>query len=280
MVNALVHYQNLPASGLSSYLAWVAEQPVLSHDDEIELANRMLHNQDVDAVKQLILSNLRHVVYIARQYKGYGLPVSDLIQEGNVGLIKAVKRFDPAQGVRLVTYAIYWIKSEIHEFVLRNWSIVKVATTKVQRMLFFKLRSLLNFDTAISDKDAKAIADSLGVTKQDIIDMQKRLQYDHSIDYSPDDSHAIDLSDRIPALTSNETEAIEANADAQTIHNSLFEALSQLPDRLAEVIRLRFLNDEKTTLQVIAKKLGVSIERVRQLETQAIQFLRQKMPAE
>lgn len=285
MTNSISHVNHLPAGGLSAYLSWVSQLPVLSQQEEHDLAEAMIDEQDVDAVKKLIMANLRHVVYIAQQYQGYGLGLSDLIQEGNVGLIKAVKKFKPAAGVRLVTYAVYWIKSEINEFVLKNWKIVKIATTKVQRMLFFKLRSRLSFDTAVSDKEAQDIALSLGVSKDDVIDMQKRLQYDHSIDFSPADVSSSTaggtLVEKLPALTTQDSNSDADDViDAQYLHAQLHQAIGQLPERLSKVIEMRFLSEKKVTLQEIAKQLGVSIERVRQLEKQALAVLKKHMPLE
>jgi RNA polymerase sigma-32 factor len=272
MTHSIAPMQFLPSGGLNAYLAWVHQLPILSHDQETELANRMIEQQDRDAVKQLILANLRHVAYIAQQYKGYGLSLSDLIQEGNIGLIKAVKRFNPKEGVRLVTYAAYWIKSEVHEYVLRNWKIVRVATTKVQRMLFFKLRSKLSFDTAVSEKEAGDIAQTLGVQPSDIIDMQKRLQYDHSLDVPVDDdeNHWTDHQLSSPTLIQGAPDAVSSDLDAIKVNENLYAAIKALPERLCHIIQARYLMEEKMTLQALSDHLGVSVERVRQLEKQAL----------
>ncbi len=271
MSYSMTQMQFLPSGGLSAYLAWVHRLPVLTHEQETELAMRMIEDQDRDAVKQLILSNLRHVAYIAQQYKGYGLCLSDLIQEGNIGLIKAVKRFNPKEGVRLVTYAAYWIKSELHEYVLRNWKIVRVATTKVQRMLFFKLRSKLSFDTAVSEQEAKDIAKTLGVQTSDIIDMQKRLQYDHSLDVSLDDEHYwTDHQLSALALVETSGDTLDDQLSVTKVNQDLQEAMKSLPDRLYHIIQARYLTEDKMTLQALADQLGISVERVRQLEKQAL----------
>ena len=280
MTYSISQVNHLPVGGLSAYLSWVSQLPVLSQQEEQDTAEAMVEQQDMEAVKKLIMANLRHVVYIAQQYQGYGLGLSDLIQEGNVGLIKAVKKFKPTAGVRLVTYAVYWIKSEINEFVLKNWKIVKIATTKVQRMLFFKLRSRLSFDTAVSEQEAHDIALSLGVSKDDVIDMQKRLQYDHSLDFTPTDAEvdAPSMMEKLPALATDQ-EAVGADViDAQYMQTKLHQAINKLPERLAKIIDLRFLSEQKATLQEIAKQLGVSIERVRQLEKQALDMLKKQMP--
>ena len=284
MTNSISHVNHLPAGGLSAYLSWVSQLPVLSQQEEHDLAEAMMNEQDVDAVKKLIWP-ICDMSFICSTISGYGLGLSDLIQEGNVGLIKAVKKFKPTAGVRLVTYAVYWIKSEINEFVLKNWKIVKIATTKVQRMLFFKLRSRLSFDTAVSDKEAQDIALSLGVSKDDVIDMQKRLQYDHSIDFSPADGSSSTASgtlvEKLPALTTQDSNTDADNViDAQYLHAQLHQAIGQLPERLSKVIEMRFLSEKKVTLQEIAKQLGVSIERVRLLEQQALAVLKKHMPLE
>lgn len=265
---------NLPIGSIDAYIAWVNQIAPLSHEEEKHLLTQMRDFKDVDAVKALILSHLRHVVYIAKQYTGYGLGMADLIQEGNVGLIKAIKRFDPQAGVRLVTYAMYWIKAEMHEFILRNWRIVRVVTTKVQRKLFFKLRSALDFKTAVSEKEATYLANNLGVEVSDIIDMQERLQYDHALDYkSDDDEQSSSMLDRL-SLT-------DAGSGDQEEQEEVLRALSSkidtLPARLAQIIRSRFLSESKQTLQDLAKQLNVSTERVRQLEKQALDMLKESL---
>ena len=282
MTYSMAPMQHLPSGGLNAYLAWVYQLPILSHEQETELAHRMVEQHDRDAVKQLILANLRHVAYIAQQYKGYGLSLADLIQEGNIGLIKAVKRFNPKEGVRLVTYAAYWIKSEVHEYVLRNWKIVRVATTKVQRMLFFKLRSRLSFDTAVSEQEASDIAKTLGVQPSDVIDMQKRLQYDHSLDVSVDDDeyHWTEHQLTAPALSQGVSDAMHSDLDTIKVHDNLHTVIKSLPDRLRDIIQARYLMEEKVTLQRLADQWGVSIERVRQLEKQALVQMKKVMDDE
>jgi len=271
----------LPIDSLEAYLAQVNRIPMLTQAEEYQLATRLQHYQDLDAAKQLVLSHLRFVARIAKGYAGYGLPIGDLIQEGNIGLMKAVKRFDPKIGVRLVTFAVHWIKSEMHEFILRNWRIVKIATTKAQRKLFFNLRTMKKRLGWFTDEEINAVAKDLKVKPETVREMEMRLNTsdtpydshdDSDDDYSPT-SPALYLSDQ----RYNPEQELE-NADWSTQSNhSLLQALEQLDTRSQEILNARWLNEEKSTLQDLADKYQVSAERIRQLEKIAMQKLKVAM---
>lgn len=266
----------LPIGSLEAYIAQVNRIPMLSQEEELELATRLKQNNDIKAAKRLILAHLRYVVKVSKSYLGYGLPLADLIQEGNIGLMKAVKRFNPALGVRLVTFAMHWIKSALHDFVLRNWRIVKIATTKAQRKLFFNLRGLKKHLGLLSPQEINEVAKDLGVKPEAVREMEMRLyQSDASFDGHADDEDesfapASYLSDpnASPALQ------LEAENWSSASNGSLYHALQQLDQRSQEILQARWLNEDKATLQDLAAKYQISAERVRQLEQNAMQKLR------
>ena len=249
----------------------------MSAEEEHELAEKLSQEGDLNAAKKLILSHLRLVVSIAREYEGYGLNQADLIQEGNIGLMKAVKRFDPSRGVRLVSFAIHWIKAEIHEFVLRNWRLVRVATTKPQRKLFFNLRRMRKDTKVLSKAEAQNIADDLGVKLKDVYEMEKRMSgrdvallrdndKDEEESYAPIDW----LTD-----TDNEPQLLLEKKDEESLHSEgLHKALAELDDRSRDIIQSRWLTDKTATLQNLAARYGVSPERIRQIEAKAIEKIR------
>ena len=269
-----------PGQNLETYLRTVQALPQLSAQDEISLAEKLHYHQDLQAARQLVLSSLRYVVPIARSYKGYGLPLSDLIQEGNIGLMKAVKRFNPAEKVRLMTFAVHWVRAEINEYVIRNWRIVKTATTKAQRKLFFKLRSTKKTLEWFGDKDADAVAKELGVTRKDVLEMESRLYgQDMSVDLPADDEEN-GQRNNTPLLVSREldpeTQLVnESQADYDL--NQMQQALKSLDERSRDILQLRWLTESKTGLKELSEKYGVSMERIRQIEQQAIQKLRANM---
>ncbi|MBS37331.1 MAG: RNA polymerase sigma factor RpoH [Thiotrichales bacterium] len=274
MSNALDVRMHLPVGSLEAYRHAVESIPILSRDEEQALAQQLQRNNDLEAARRLVMAHLRFVVRIARGYNGYGLQQGDLIQEGNVGLMKAVKRFDPDVGVRLVSFAVHWIRAEIHEFILKNWRIVKVATTKAQRKLFFNLRSAKKRLGWLSKDEVDAVANDLGVSSADVLEMEKRLNaYDASFDLGSD---ADDDGDRVaPAsyLPDNRFDPAANNEDADwDDYNArrLSHGLSLLDDRSRDIIQRRWLDEEKTTLHTLADEYGVSAERIRQLEKNAL----------
>ncbi len=264
--------------GMAAYLRFVHAQPVLSVEEERRLARRLRDEDDVDAAKQLVLSHLRFVVRVARAYRGYGLPEADLIQEGNIGLMKAVKRFDPEQGVRLVSFAVHWIKAEMHEFILRNWRIVKVATTKAQRKLFFNLRSARQSSGWLGQEESAAIAEDLGVSQEAVLEMEGRMaRQDYSLQYESDDEegHGRTLELEDPGESSVEA-LIDRDWDQQR-QRGLRAALQSLSERDRYIIQNRWLSDDPKTLQALGEELGVSAERVRQLEKSGMEKLRSRL---
>ncbi|HEX4869209.1 MAG TPA: RNA polymerase sigma factor RpoH [Moraxellaceae bacterium] len=268
----------VPGVNLGSYVATVNSIPVLSADEERELAERLYYQEDVDAARQLVLAHLRFVVHIAKSYAGYGLPQADLIQEGNVGLMKAVKRFDPTMGVRLVSFAVHWIKAEIHEYVIRNWRIVKVATTKAQRKLFFNLRSKKKGSGRLTVAEAERIADDLKVTPDQVFEMEGRLYtYDASFDASPDEDE--DRAGQAPVyyLEDNRYDPAvqleEADWEADSTER-LQAAMERLDARSKDILTRRWLAEDKATLHELAAEYGVSAERIRQLEKNAMEKIR------
>lgn len=272
----------LPINNLDAYIGYVNQIPLLSQAEEYELANQLQKNNDLNAAKQLVLSQARYVVKIAKGYLGYGLPLGDLIQEGNIGLMKAVKRFDPSVGVRLVTFAVHWIKSEIHEFVLRNWRIVKVATTKAQRKLFFNLRGAKKSLNWFTPAEINDVAKDLNVKPEAVREMEMRL---HSSDTSFD-SHAHDEEEDSRALipanyladpSYNPASELESANWLEQSEHHLHEAMDQLDERSQDILHARWLNEEKATLQELAEKYQVSAERIRQLEKTAMQKLKQAL---
>ena len=270
--------QLVPGASIGAYVQTVSSIPVLSVEQERELAEDLHRNNNLEAARRLVMSHLRFVVHIARSYSGYGLNEADLIQEGNVGLMKAVKRFDPQRGVRLVSFAVHWIKAEIHAFILRNWRIVKVATTKAQRKLFFNLRGQKKQLGWLSQKEAEAVAEDLGVDVREVQSMEGRLSardltYDTPVDADDDEawqSPANYLEDKSqdPALIVENTEWSDNGKQA------LHLALRDLDERSQDILTSRWLSEEKLTLHELAEKYGVSAERVRQLEQNAMKKLR------
>jgi len=262
-----------PGADLDAYIQSVGTISVLSVEEENALAERLFFDGDVEAARQLVLSNLRFVIHIAKTYQGYGLPFSDIIQEGNVGLMKAVKRFDPTKGVRLVSYAVHWIKAEIHEFVIKNWRIVKIATTKPQRKLFFNLRSMKKDSSLLSVSEAEAIAKDLGVSLKDVQEMEGRLgNYDTAFDAPVGDTEETSYSPALylEAQGSNPEDVVAYERDGDNSNELLANALEQLDDRSQDILKSRWLSDEKPTLHDLAAKYNVSAERIRQIETSAM----------
>jgi len=267
-----------PVGSLDAYIDRVARVPVLSREDEHALALRYHNEQDLDAARELVLSHLRFVVHIARGYSGYGLPVGDLIQEGNVGLMKAVKRFDPNVGVRLVSFAVHWIRAEIHEYVLRNWRLVKIATTKSQRKLFFNLRKFKKNLGWLTESETRAIASDLGVTTAEVTDMEQRLSSrDMSFDPAPDaddEEGSYSPSSYLSHPEADPSVAVEREQWDDDTSDRLAHALETLDDRSQHILRSRWMTEEKATLHELADRYGVSAERIRQIEANAIKKLR------
>jgi len=272
----------MPAGSLETYIQTVNRFPILSAEEERSLARRLRDSNDLEAARQLVVSHLRLVVAVARGYLGYGLPHADLIQEGNIGLMKAVKRFDPERGVRLASFAIHWIKAEIHEYILRNWRMVKIATTKAQRKLFFNLRSMKATPAALTPREIAQVAETLNVKQSDVIEMEQRLQGgDISLDPAPEDgedavSPIAYLADHAegPAETyeRGRTEALKAEG--------LAAALEGLDERSRRIIEARWLGESQArTLHDLAEEFGVSAERIRQIEVKAMQKMRKHLAA-
>ena len=278
MSKALELQWNFPVHSIEAYSQAVNRIPVLSVEEERSLAKRLVEDNDLEAARRLILSHLRFVAHVARGYSGYGLPHADLIQEGNIGLMKAVKRFDASKGVRLVSYAVHWIRAEIHEYILRNWRIVKVATTKAQRKLFFNLRGSKKRLGWFSNDEVEAVAKDLGVSTKEVLEMESRLSgKDMGFDgYSDgdDDSDFLAPSTYLHDSSNEPAQALEA-ADWEE-HNvkQLHQAMAGLDDRSRDILAARWLGEEKTTLQDLADKYGVSAERIRQLEKNAMNKLK------
>lgn len=271
-----------PGVNLGAYISTVNQIPILTPDQERALADRYYHDGDVEAARMLVMSHLRFVIHIARSYSGYGLPQGDLIQEGNVGLMKAVKRFDPTMGVRLVSFAVHWIKAEIHEFVIRNWRIVKVATTKAQRKLFFNLRSLKKSSRKLTLDEAQAIALDLNVTAEQVLEMEGRLTaYDASFEAQADDDDDGRVAPVLYLEDNRHDPAREIeDADWEASNNrALHAAIGQLDDRSRVILQRRWLDDEKATLHELAAEYNVSAERIRQLEKNAMDKIRTAMSA-
>ena len=273
-----------PIGSFDAYVDAVSRIPVLSREDEHELATRYRRDDDLDAARQLVLSHLRFVVHIARGYHGYGLPLGDLVQEGNVGLMKAVKRFDPAVGVRLVSFAVHWIRAEIHEYVLRNWRLVKIATTKAQRKLFFNLRKYKRSLGWLSAEETQAVARDLGVSPAEVTEMERRLaSRDLSYDPAPDadeEEESYSPSAYLPAPDADPAIAVERAEWDDDVTDKVAHAMSQLDARSQAVLRARWMTDQKATLHELADQYGVSAERIRQIEANAIKKLRKLVVAE
>ena len=267
-----------PLGSFDAYLERVSHIPMLSRDDEQGLALRFRRDGDLEAARSLVLSHLRFVVHIARGYSGYGLPIGDLVQEGNVGLMKAVKRFDPSLGVRLVSFAVHWIRAEIHEYVLRNWRLVKVATTKAQRKLFFNLRRLKKNLSWLSAEETAAVARDLGVTTAEVTEMEQRLSA-RDLSFDPtatddEDDGSYSPAHYLPSPDSDTAVQAEAEEWEGTTHDRLQQALATLDARSRDILVSRWSGDDKSTLHDLAARYKVSAERIRQLEANAIKKLR------
>lgn len=273
----------LPINSLDSYIARVEQIPMLSAEQERALAVQYHESGDLAAAQKLVLSHLRYVVRIAKGYQGYGLGLSDMVQEGAVGLMKAVKHFDPSQGVRLVTFAVYWIKSEIHDFVIRNWRIVKMATTKAQRKCFFNLRSRKNELRCFSEKEIHEVAEDLGVKPETVRQMEARFAA-QDVAFDPLTDEDSDNKTLAPAqmlaLEKADPQIILDEEEKNQRLDHVKQAMNSLDDRSIEILRSRWLSEKKTSLKVLAERFSISIERVRQLEQQAIAQLREHLEQE
>ncbi|MCP5226059.1 MAG: RNA polymerase sigma factor RpoH [Thauera sp.] len=273
----------VPAAGsLDQYIQSVNRMPMLSEQQEVELATRLRDEGDVDAARQLVMSHLRVVVAIARGYLGYGLPHADLIQEGNIGLMKAVKRFDPTRGVRLVSFAIHWIKAEIHEYILKNWRLVKIATTKAQRKLFFNLRGMKQDSSTLQPAEVRSIAAQLGVKPEEVVEMETRLTgRDIPLDAGSDDED--ERFAPIAYLPDPHAEPSELVEQAELAHlqdSGLRDALASLDERSRAIVQRRWLAEgDSATLHELAAEYGVSAERIRQIEAKAMQKMRGMLAA-
>ena len=266
---------NLDSCGsLELYLNQLRKTPLITKEEELELFHKLHSSDDLDAARKLVLAHLRFVVHVAKTYKGYGLPLLDLIQEGNIGLMKAVKRFNPEKKVRLLSFAIYWIRAEIHEFVLKNWRIVKVATTKAQRKLFFKLRSKKTTSTWLTENETQNIARELDVKPETVTQMESRLS-GSDVSFDPSDDELAPSN----YLTNNQNPLLklEYESDGDNNTSKLHAALSKLDERSKDIIRQRYLLDNKSTLDKLSKKYNISIERVRQIETKSLSLLKDDM---
>ena len=270
----------VPQGSIGAYVQSVNSFSKLSAEEEHELAERLFYKGDLEAAKKLVMSHLRFVAYIAKSYAGYGLAQADLIQEGNVGLMKAVKRFDPTVGVRLVSFAVHWIKAEIHEYVIRNWRVVKIATTKAQRKLFFNLRKNKKRLGWFKKEEVEAVAEDLNVSTKDVLEMESRLNaQDHSFDLSvndDDDNTFAPMHFLEDKSTNVETQIEQENTEAHT-KNKLYSALSTLDARSQDILSSRWLSEPKATLHDLAARYGISAERVRQLEANALKKLKTNM---
>ena len=252
--------------------------PILSPEQEYELAIELYENGDLSAAKKLVLAHMRFVAFIAHGYKGYGLEQADLIQEGTIGLMKAVKRFNPYKKVRLSSFAVYWIRAEIHEYIFKNWKIVKVATTKAQRKLFFKLRQAkAHIYQSLTSDEAEEIATNLGVRKKDVIEMESRLQLSDVAFEAHDDEDTYTPEQYLSDPGETPEQLLLNNNSQQDQHNKLYQALSSLDERSIDILQSRYLKEEKSTLHTLADKYGVSAERVRQLENKAIKKLKERL---
>ncbi len=272
----------LPVStdDITSYLNRINQIPILTREEERELTNALFHDHDIDAARTLVMHHLRFVVYIAKNYRGYGLPLSDLIQEGNIGLMKAVKSFDPGKNVRLASFAVHWIKSEINEFVIKNWKMVKIATTKEQRKLFFNLRSKKKDFNWLTQDEAQKIADDLNVSTKQVFEMESRLA-GQDIGFDGPDNADDESASQAPSqwLTYEDSDdpavLAEQQETADNTQDAIHKALNALDDRSRDIVRRRWLNeDSKPTLHELAAEYGVSAERIRQIESQAMKKLK------
>ncbi len=267
-----------PGSDIDKYLSQVYQIPVLTREEELELTTEFFETEDVKLAHKLVVAHLRFVVHIAKSYAGYGLPLADIIQEGNVGLLKAVTKFDPNKGVRLVSFAVHWIKAEIHEFILKNWRIVKIATTKAQRKLFFNLRSKKKNTGWLTDEEAKRIAKELDVSVKEVMHMENRLNSaDSPFDAPTDDEDnekAFSPSQYLEDNSFNPEDIAEQKNYEDVNHTALLKNISALDRRSQDIIRARWLDDNKITLNELADKYSVSAERIRQIEATAFKKLK------
>ncbi len=272
----------VPGANLNAYIQSIGSIPVLSREREQELAESYFYKEDLQAARELVISHLRFVVHIAKSYSGYGLSQADLIQEGNVGLMKAVKRFNPEKGVRLVSFAVHWIKAEIHEYVIRNWRIVKIATTKAQRKLFFNLRSSKEKLAWLSQDEAKAIATDLGVELKDVQQMEGRLAATDMTFDAPadaDDENAYAPVHYLEDHSADPAQRLEDEDWEASTQQKLYAAISELDERSSDILRKRWLADSKATLHELAEEYGVSAERIRQLEQNAMKKVKTALVA-
>ena len=267
-----------PGSDIDKYLSQVYQIPVLTREEELELTTEFFETEDVKLAHKLVIAHLRFVVHIAKSYAGYGLPIADIIQEGNVGLLKAVTKFDPNKGVRLVSFAVHWIKAEIHEFILKNWRIVKIATTKAQRKLFFNLRSKKKNTGWLTDEEAKRIAKELDVSVKEVMHMENRLNSADSPFDAPtdeeDNEKAFSPSQYLEDNSFNPEDIAEQKNYEDVNHAALLKNISALDKRSQDIIRARWLDDNKITLNELADKYSVSAERIRQIEATAFKKLK------
>ena len=272
-----------PGGDLQAYINSVHSIGVLTSEEEKKLAEDLYYRNDLDAARKLVLAHLRFVIYVAKTYSGYGLPEADLIQEGNVGLMKAIRKFNPEMGVRLVSFAVHWIKAEIHEYVLKNWKIVKIATTKPQRKLFFNLRSKKKGLGWLTEEEAEAMAKDLGVKPSEVREMEKRLSgTDMPFDpltESDDDEASYSPSQYLEDEDANPAEIFAKDSLDETNTSQLYEAINQLDDRSRDILQDRWLADEKLTLHELAEKYDISAERVRQIEKNAMKKVKQSFSA-
>ncbi len=272
----------MPTGSMESYVSAAFQLPMLSQQEEHDLAVRWHEKQDLEAARQLVMSHLRFVVRIARQYAGYGLPQPDLVQEGTVGLMKAVRRFDPNVGVRLASFAVHWIKAEIHEFILRNWRIVKIATTKAQRKLFFNLRSSKKRLGWFTEQEVQDVASDLGVKPEEVRNMEARLNnYDMAfdpMDADSEDEHVAPAS-YLPDMRMEPESILEAEDTERDENERLYAAMEELDERSQDILRRRWLSEKKATLHELADEYGISAERIRQIEKAAMNKLQDRIAA-
>jgi len=272
-----------PIGSFEAYAQRVSHIPVLDREQEQQLATRFRQENDLDAARQLVVSHLRFVMHIARGYAGYGLPMGDLVQEGNVGLMKAVKRYDPTQGVRLVSFAVHWIRAEIHDYVLRNWRLVKIATTKAQRKLFFNLRRMKKNLGWLTQEETQAVARDLGVSASEVTEMEQRLAArDMSFDPAPegdDEERHYGPAQYLPSPDADPAEQAESTEWDADVRDRLATAVAELDTRSQDILRRRWLAEDKPTLHDLADEYGVSAERIRQIEATAIKRVRTLMAA-
>ena len=282
MTTALQAVNLAPGGNLNAYMQTVHSFSILSAEREKELAEELYYHENLEAAREMVMAHLRFVVHIAKSYKGYGLPLADLIQEGNVGLMKAVKRFNPEKGVRLVSFAVHWIKAEMHEYILRNWRIVKIATTKAQRKLFFNLRSAKKRLAWFTADEAKAVAADLNVDLKEVQRMEGRLtSTDLGFDIGAEDEEEgyVAPAHYLEDHSMNPASQLEDADWQQNNHQHLHLALDKLDERSRDILQARWLNDGKATLHELADKYGISAERIRQLEANAMKKLRASMEA-